>query len=247
NSVAGVVGLTADLLAGVAPGGRRRVRLQRDVVLPVGFDLYGRRGAALADVTVVASHPHALGQCRAWLRRRLPKAVEHPVPSTAAALDLVGKDLVGRVAAVAAQGRTRPDVVRLARGVADRPDAETRFVVVGTCLPEGTGARSVLGWLAIVVGAGFAVAFVASQRRSAAPLVPLELFASPTFRGANQAAALVNFGTLGLLYLLGITFSEVLGLTATHSGWRIAPLFAAYAVASLFAGKIARRAGPRLP
>jgi prephenate dehydratase len=140
NSVAGVVGPTADLLSGVTRGVRRRVRLHRDVVLPVGFDLYVRRGTALTDLSIVASHPHALSQCREWLRRRLPEAAAHPVASTAAALDLVAEDGSGTAAALAAAGGSgRPGLVPLARGVGDNPHAETRFVVVGREPADRTG------------------------------------------------------------------------------------------------------------
>ena len=164
NSVAGVVGASADVLSGIPRGGRRRVRLHRDVVLPVNFDLYGQAGTNLGDVAIVASHPHALAQCQEWVSRRLPGAAPHPTNSTAAALALAAADRSGRTVALAAAGWAstannplviRPDgsradgdeadgmggapLVPLARGVADNPGAETRFVVVGREQAERTG------------------------------------------------------------------------------------------------------------
>ncbi|MFC7310748.1 MFS transporter [Streptomyces monticola] len=106
---------------------------------------------------------------------------------------------------------------------------------------------SVTGWTAVVAGALLAVGFVASQRTAAAPLVPLSLFRSRAFRGANTAALLLNFGTLGLLFLLSMYFVRVAGKDAGVAGLCIAPLFGAYIVVSTFAGRAAQRWGSRAP
>jgi prephenate dehydratase len=147
NSVAGLVGATADVLSGVGlAGSANRVQLRRDLVIPVRFALYGRAEVGLDGVSVVASHPHALIQCQDWLSRRLPHAGLHPVASTAAALQAAAEDRTGRTVAVApADAPVRPGQTRIATGIADVPDAETRFVVFGREAPGRTGAdRTVL-------------------------------------------------------------------------------------------------------
>lgn len=144
NSVAGVVGPTVDLLAGVSVSGRggRRpgVYLHRDVVLPVGFQLVAHQGATLRGVREVTSHPHALGQCGRWLRRRLPGAPTVAAHSTMAAFDRALADPAGRIAAVVPMGPppegTQPPVV-LATAIGDHPEAETRFVVLARERPRG--------------------------------------------------------------------------------------------------------------
>jgi prephenate dehydratase len=148
NSVAGIVGPTADLLAGInQPHPVRHAQLRRDVVLPVQFHLVGRTGAAPERLTEVASHPHALNQCRAWLATHAPAAALVPATSTAAALRRAGDDPSGRSAAVApagtvgaagAAGSSGPGFAVLATELGEKPDAETRFVVLGRDAPART-------------------------------------------------------------------------------------------------------------
>jgi DHA2 family methylenomycin A resistance protein-like MFS transporter len=106
---------------------------------------------------------------------------------------------------------------------------------------------SVPGWAAVAGGALLTAGFAAVQRRSAAPLVPPGLFRSRAFRGANAAALLLNFGTLGLLFLLSMYFVRVAGERADLAGLRVAPLFAAYIAVSTVAGRAVGRWGTRLP
>lgn len=133
SSVAGLVGTTADTMAGLTgtPAGGDLL-LERDLVLAVRMSLFGRRGARPDALTTVASHPHALDQCRGWLTRHAPGAAQWSTPSTATALELVAADPAGTTAAIApAASHPAGPVVALATGIGDVPDAETRFVVVG--------------------------------------------------------------------------------------------------------------------
>ncbi|MET9384208.1 MFS transporter [Streptomyces sp. NPDC002928] len=106
---------------------------------------------------------------------------------------------------------------------------------------------SPLGWAAAGAGVLLVVCFVVVQRTSHAPLVPLSLFRSRPFRGANAASLLLNFGTLGLLFLLSMYFVRVGEKDARVGGLLIAPLFAAYIVVSTFAGRASNRWGSRIP
>ncbi|MDT0310140.1 MFS transporter [Streptomyces sp. DSM 44917] len=103
------------------------------------------------------------------------------------------------------------------------------------------------GWAALALGLLLAAAFLASQRTAPAPLVPLALFRSRPFGGANAAALLLNFGTLGLLFLLSLYFVRVAGMEEGMAGLCVAPLFAGYIAVSTFAGRAAARWGSRLP
>jgi prephenate dehydratase len=129
NSLAGPVPGAMDLLA-EADG---QVQVWRDLVMPVRLCLWGRRGARLADISTVMSHPHALAQCAGWVQAMLPAAVCTPTSSTAAALGLVVADRSGGTAAAAPQGVPAADsaMVVLARDISDVADAETRFIVIG--------------------------------------------------------------------------------------------------------------------
>jgi MFS transporter, DHA2 family, methylenomycin A resistance protein len=107
--------------------------------------------------------------------------------------------------------------------------------------------RSVAGPGAIAAGVALCAVFLAQQRRSASPMVPLGLFTSPVFRGANLAALAINFATLGLLFLLSLYFEQVQHISAAGAGPRIVPLFAAYAAVSALAGRLPPHRGPRGP
>ncbi|MDT0310141.1 prephenate dehydratase domain-containing protein [Streptomyces sp. DSM 44917] len=131
SSVAGLVGPTLDLLAASAS----EVRIRDDIALPVEMCLWTRPGARLGDVRRVASHAHALTQCRGWLRAHLPAATVRETASTAAALEAVARDRRGTTAAIASAGAGNAPGVRgvtvSRRAIGDIPDAVTRFVVLG--------------------------------------------------------------------------------------------------------------------
>jgi len=146
NSVAGLVGPTADLLAGLGTGKavdrseRSQVRLHRDVVIPVRFQLVGRHGASPEALRTVSSHPHALDQCRAWLAEHAPRSSLVSAPSTTAALELALSDPTGRTAAVTPMAaRASPLLSVLADDIGETAAAETRFVVLGRDEPARTG------------------------------------------------------------------------------------------------------------
>lgn len=78
NSAAGSVTAVYDLME------RQRFHIVRALRLKVDHVLLGARGARLEDVREITSHPHALAQCRAFLRS-LPKVRATPGPNTAVA------------------------------------------------------------------------------------------------------------------------------------------------------------------
>ncbi len=142
STIEGGVTATLDALAVGTP-----LVLQREVLVPVGFTLVGRHGPALADVRRVAAHPHAWVQCRRWLAEHLPGVVHVPATSNtapAALLAQVGPDdaLGFDAALVPPAAPAHYGLTVLAEGVADNPDAVTRFVVVGHpgAVPPPTGA-----------------------------------------------------------------------------------------------------------
>ena len=138
NSVEGAVSATLDNLTYGEP-----LRIIREVVLPVQFMLFGRNGTQFHDVRQVLTHPHAAAQCREWLTRNLPDAVITEDGSTAAAAAEVADPLSRYDAAICAQVAGELNgLVPLATGIADNPDAVTRFVLVSRPGPVGpaTGA-----------------------------------------------------------------------------------------------------------
>jgi prephenate dehydratase len=126
NSVEGGVSATLDNLTYGEP-----LVITREVVLPVQFTLFARLGTALDDVKHILTHPHAAAQCRDWLAVNLPYAVVTEGGSTAAAAAEVADPLSRFDAAICAP--VAGEIYRLtpvAEGIADNPDAVTRFVLV---------------------------------------------------------------------------------------------------------------------
>ena len=138
NSVEGGVSATLDNLTHGDP-----LVITREVTLPVQFTLFGRPGTRLEDVRQILTHPHAAAQCRDWLAAKLPQATVTESGSTAGAAAEVSDPQSRFDGAICAQvagelHRLSP----LAEGIADNPDAVTRFVLVAKPgpVPPATGA-----------------------------------------------------------------------------------------------------------
>jgi prephenate dehydratase len=124
NSVEGAVPVTLDELASGEP-----LAITREVYLPVTFGLYARPGADLAGVKTVASHPHALAQCRGWLRDNLPDAETVQTLSTSEGAAAVARGEYDAALCAPVAGE-RHRLADLAMDVGDASDAVTRFVLL---------------------------------------------------------------------------------------------------------------------
>ncbi len=101
----------------------------------------------------------------------------------------------------------------------------------------------------IAGGAGAAAlgAFLVVQARSRAPMLPLSIFRSRQFSGAN-ATTLAVYGAMGGAYfLLAIELQVVLGYSALEAGSALLPVTLLMLALSARAGALATRIGPRLP
>ncbi|GAA3730598.1 prephenate dehydratase [Spinactinospora alkalitolerans] len=138
NSVEGGVTATIAELINGDP-----LLIAAETAIPVEFTLFARSGVALSDVKRVATHPHALAQCRGWLARHLPDAETFTMSSTAAAAQAVAEPGAPYDAAISARiAGERYGLAAVAEGVGDRSEAATRFVYLTRpgALPEPTGA-----------------------------------------------------------------------------------------------------------
>lgn len=126
NSVDGAVTGTYDALVEDGPA----VQIFHELEIEIAFDIMVRPGTDLADAVTFATHPIAHQQVRHWLADHLPEAEFVPASSNAAAAELVAQ---GRADAAAAPARAAElfGLETIARGIADRNDARTRFVAVG--------------------------------------------------------------------------------------------------------------------
>lgn len=124
NSLEGAVTATLDTLALEAP----QVGITAELVCPISQCLIARSRLADAEIQLVTSHPHATGQCRRFLRERLPHARLQTAPSTAEAVRAVAEH-GGRWAAIG--NRLAADLYHcqvLAENIQDQADNHTRFV-----------------------------------------------------------------------------------------------------------------------
>ncbi|MFC0573787.1 MFS transporter [Paraburkholderia solisilvae] len=102
--------------------------------------------------------------------------------------------------------------------------------------------------LASVAGGGIVlIGFVVIEASSAQPMMPLDVFQSRDFSGANLVTLLLYFGLGGTLFFLPFTLIRAHGFTATQAGAALLPIPLIIGGLSRFAGGLADRFGPRLP
>jgi|TARA_B110000977_G_scaffold76663_1_gene103467 chorismate mutase/prephenate dehydratase len=122
NSTEGAVFHSMDMLV------ESDLHICSQVYLPIEHCLISQ--SPLDQITEVRSKDQALGQCRDWLRTKLPNANLVDVVSTAEAVCTAKKDAA--VAAVASElSAQRYDVPIQARSIQDKDDNVTRFLVIG--------------------------------------------------------------------------------------------------------------------
>jgi EmrB/QacA subfamily drug resistance transporter len=115
-------------------------------------------------------------------------------------------------------------------------------------LIEGPGN----GWKPVpvalgVVGVLALVAFVMVEARKRNPMVPLGIFRSEQFSGAN-AVTFAVYAALGTVtFLLVVHLQTDLGYSALEAGASLLPITACMLLLSARAGALAQRIGPRIP
>lgn len=102
-------------------------------------------------------------------------------------------------------------------------------------------------WAAGGVGVAALVAFLLVEARRRAPMLPLSIFRSRQFSGAN-ATTLAVYGAMGgAFFLLAIELQIVLDYSALEAGSALLPVTLLMLAFSARAGALATRIGPRLP
>jgi EmrB/QacA subfamily drug resistance transporter len=99
---------------------------------------------------------------------------------------------------------------------------------------------------ALIAGLLLLAGFIVRERRAAAPLLSLSLFASTQFSAANVVTFVVYGALGGALFLLPIQLEQVSGYTALQAGVSLLPVTLIMLVLSARSGALAGRIGPRL-
>ncbi len=131
NTTEGVVSHTLDLFL------TSELKIVAEVLLPVSHSLLNQTGRR-DDVARIASHPHAVAQCRRWLQVNFPEVPVVDANSTAEAAKLAAED--PGVAAVASElAGSLYGLQAVESRIEDNTVNFTRFLVVGRSLREPTG------------------------------------------------------------------------------------------------------------
>ena len=110
---------------------------------------------------------------------------------------------------------------------------------------EGGGSPIVVG--AATVGILALAAFIAVERRAAQPMLPLSIFSSRQFTGANLVTFVVYAALGGVFFLLVVFLQVALGYSPIAAGAASLPVTLLMFSLSARAGDMAQRIGPRIP
>jgi len=148
------------------------------------------------------------------------------------------------------------------RGVPEsRDEGAGRLDIIGAVLATiGLGALvfgliegPARGWgnpvvlASLLIGVAGLVAFIAAETRVPSPMMPLALFRSPTFGGANLLTFLLYGAFGGALFWLPFNLIQVQGYTATEAGAALLPAILIIFALSRQTGALIGRYGARLP
>ena len=97
--------------------------------------------------------------------------------------------------------------------------------------------------LLLALSAALIAAFVAIERRSAAPLVPFRIFRIRTLTGANIVGLLVGASLFSMFFFISLYMQQVLGYSAIKAGLSYLPLAGSIILSAGIASQLVTRIG----
>ena len=134
NSLEGSVTFTLDLLIGETD-----LFVRNELVIPIDHCLVVVAGTDMEAIRAVYSHPQALAQCRSFLDRCFPAAEQMASLSTSAAVEQMRSSDVPAAAIANRRAASLYDAQIIATGIQDRPNNQTRFVILAPSDHAPTG------------------------------------------------------------------------------------------------------------
>ncbi len=131
NTIEGVVSHTVDMFV------TSDIKIYAEIMLEISLSLMNKSGKQ-GDIKKICSYPHAIAQCREWLREHLPDIPVFDVSSTAMAAQTASEDPAS--AAIASEfAAALYDLQVVERRIEDHANNFTRFLVIGQKSPEKSG------------------------------------------------------------------------------------------------------------
>lgn len=120
-------------------------------------------------------------------------------------------------------------------------------ILFGLIESSNKGFGSPLVIASLILGALALIAFVIVEAKEESPMMPMGLFRSVTFSGAN-VVTLFMYGALGgVFFFLPFALIQVYGYSATEAGASLLPIILIIFTLSRWAGGLTDKYGARLP
>ena len=119
-------------------------------------------------------------------------------------------------------------------------------IVYGLVRSQSLGWTSVEVLVSLIAGALLVLAFVAQERRTPDPMLPMSFFANRGFAVTNVVSLAMYFGMFGSIFFLSQFLQNVLGNTPLQAGVKLLVWTGATMVVAPLAGFFSERFGSRL-
>jgi EmrB/QacA subfamily drug resistance transporter len=119
-------------------------------------------------------------------------------------------------------------------------------IVFGLIRSQSLGWTSAEVIVSLAAGVALIVAFIVQERRSAAPMLPMEFFAQRGFTVTNAVSLAMYFGMFGSVFFLSQFLQNVLGNSPLQAGVKLLVWTGSTMLVSPLAGYFSERYGSRL-